>query len=47
MNRVTTWRETLLQGAFYLPDGDRIRLASLDVHEHWNNPGDKKYSGNL
>jgi hypothetical protein len=23
------------------------RLASLGVHEHWNNPTEKKYSRNL
>jgi len=32
---------------FYDPEGDGTRLASLGVHEHWNNPGDKKYSRNL
>ncbi len=34
-------------GAFYDPDGDGARLASLGVHEHWNNPTDKQYSRNL
>jgi len=36
-------------GAFYDPDhpGNVKRLASLGVHEHWNNPTDKKYSRNL
>jgi gluconolactonase len=36
-------------GTFYDPDhsGDVKRLASLGVHEHWNNPKDKKYSRNL
>jgi gluconolactonase len=35
-------------GTFYDPDhsGDVKRLASLGVHEHWNNPKDKKYSRN-
>ena len=34
---------------FYDPNhpGDEERLASLGVHEHWNNPEDKKYSRNL
>ena len=34
---------------FYDPDhpGNVKRLASLGVHEHWNNPRDKKYSRNL
>jgi hypothetical protein len=31
----------------YDPDGDGTRLASLGVHEHWNNPTDRKYSRNL
>ncbi|MEA3224874.1 MAG: SMP-30/gluconolactonase/LRE family protein, partial [Planctomycetota bacterium] len=36
-------------GTFYDPDhrGNVKRLASLGVHEHWNNPKDKKYSRNL
>lgn len=36
-------------GAFYDPDhqGNVKRLASLGVHEHWNNAGDKQYSRNL
>ncbi|MEJ2702422.1 MAG: SMP-30/gluconolactonase/LRE family protein [Sedimentisphaerales bacterium] len=36
-------------GTFYDPDhvGDVKRLASLGVHEHWNNPQQKKYSRNL
>ena len=29
----------------YAPSG--VRLASLGVHEHWNNPVDKQYSRNL
>lgn len=32
---------------FYDPEGDKTRLESLGVHEHWNNPTDKKYSRNL
>jgi len=36
-------------GTFYDPNhpGDEQRLASLGVHEHWNNAQDKKYSRNL
>jgi gluconolactonase len=36
-------------GTFYDPDhsGNVKRLKSLGVHEHWNNPRDKKYSRNL
>jgi hypothetical protein len=34
-------------GTFYDPERDGTRLASLGVHEHWNNPIDKKYSRNL
>ena len=36
-------------GTFYDPnhEGDVTRLASLGVHEHWNNADDKQYSGNL
>jgi gluconolactonase len=36
-------------GTFYDPDhaGNIKRLGSLGVHEHWNNPKDKKYSRNL
>lgn len=34
---------------FYDPDhrGNVVRLASLGVHEHWNNPRDRQYSRNL
>jgi Domain of unknown function (DUF362) len=32
-------------GTIYKPDG--VQLKSLGVHEHWNNPIDKKYSRNL
>jgi len=36
-------------GTFYNPgtNNNRVRLASLGVHEHWNNSMDKKYSRNL
>jgi len=36
-------------GTFYDPDhpAPEKRLASLGVHEHWNNPKEKKYSRNL
>ena len=36
-------------GTFYDPDHatNTTRLASLGVHEHWNNPADRKYSRNL
>ena len=34
-------------GTFYDPDNDGNSLASLGVHEHWNNPTDKQYSRNL
>lgn len=35
-------------GTFYDPDHatPTKRLGSLGVHEHWNNPREKKYSGN-
>ncbi len=34
-------------GTFYDPEKRRERLASLGVHEHWNNARDKQYSRNL
>ena len=34
-------------GTRYNPDHDEAPLASLGVHEHWNNPQDKQYSRNL
>ena len=34
-------------GTVYDPEGDGIALKSLGVHEHWNNPKDRKYSRNL
>ncbi len=34
-------------GVVYDPEGDGSGLASLGVHEHWNNAAEKKYSRNL
>ncbi|MHB1038624.1 MAG: DUF362 domain-containing protein [Pirellulales bacterium] len=34
-------------GTRYDPEGDGTRLASLGVHEHWNNPDKRQYSRNL
>jgi len=34
-------------GTVYDPEHDGTRLASLGVHEHWNNPTDRQYSRNL
>lgn len=34
-------------GSFYDPERDGVRMASLGVHEHWNNPTQKQYSRNL
>jgi len=34
-------------GSTYDPERDGIKLPSLGVTEHWNNPIDKKYSRNL
>jgi hypothetical protein len=34
-------------GTFYDPENDGIPLASLGVHEHWNNATDRQYSRNL
>ena len=34
-------------GAKYDPEKDGAVLKGLGVHEHWNNPKDKKYSRNL
>ncbi|MCJ7777263.1 MAG: DUF362 domain-containing protein [Sedimentisphaerales bacterium] len=34
-------------GTFYDPERDGTRLASMGVHEHWNNPVNKQYSRNL
>jgi hypothetical protein len=32
---------------FYDPEDDGTEMASLGVHEHWNNPTDKQYTRNL
>jgi len=34
-------------GNFYDPENDGAAMASLGVHEHWNNPDAKQYSRNL
>ena len=34
-------------GTVYDPERDGIRLQSMGVHEHWNNPVDRQYSRNL
>jgi hypothetical protein len=34
-------------GAFYDPEADGVRMESLGVHEHWNDPLHKQYSRNL
>jgi len=34
-------------GTFYDPDSDGEPLASLGVHEHWNNSEERQYSRNL
>lgn len=34
-------------GTFYDPNKDGVGLASLGVHEHWDNSWNKQYSGNL
>jgi hypothetical protein len=34
-------------GVIYDPDGDMVALPSLGVHEHWNDPVKKQYTGNL
>jgi hypothetical protein len=34
-------------GLVYDPDNSGKPIQSLGVHEHWNNPYDKQYSGNL
>ena len=34
-------------GITYTPNGDGVKIASLGVHEHWNNAVDKQYSRNL
>ncbi len=37
----------LPSGTFYDPEGDGVRMASVGVHEHWNNALDKQYTRNL
>jgi hypothetical protein len=39
----TNWPD----GIKYDPDSTGVHIYSLGVHEHWNNPTDKKYSRNL
>ncbi len=34
-------------GTTYDPENDGTTLESMGVHEHWNNPKERKYSGNL
>jgi hypothetical protein len=34
-------------GTRYDPEGDGTVMESLGVHEHWNNPKDRRYSRNL
>jgi uncharacterized protein (DUF362 family) len=34
-------------GTFYDPESDGLGMASLGVHEHWNNATDKQYTRNL
>ncbi len=34
-------------GTVYDPEKDGVRMRSLGVHEHWNNPVDRQYSRNL
>jgi hypothetical protein len=34
-------------GVVYDPEGDGTALENLGAHEHWDNPVDKRYSGNL
>jgi hypothetical protein len=34
-------------GTFYDPGQTGVRLPSLGVHDHWNNPTNKQYSRNL
>jgi hypothetical protein len=34
-------------GIVYDPDNSGVPIRSLGVHEHWNNPSAKQYSGNL
>jgi parallel beta-helix repeat protein len=41
------WADNPPSGTFYDPENDGVRLGSLGVHEHWNNPVDKQYTRNL
>jgi hypothetical protein len=41
------WAENPPSGAVYDPEHDGQRLASLGVHEHWDNAVSKRYSRNL
>ena len=34
-------------GSFYDPENDGMAMASLGVHEHWNNATEKQYTRNL
>ena len=34
-------------GTVYDPEGDGVAMASLGVHEHWNNAEERLYTGNL
>jgi hypothetical protein len=34
-------------GSFYDPEDDGMAMASLGVHEHWNNATEKQYTRNL
>lgn len=49
----STWPTQIKVGAKttafggYRPNGDGVAITSLGVHEHWNNPTDKKYTRNL
>jgi hypothetical protein len=40
-------REWWPEGLIYDPEGDGTTIESLGVHEHWNNPTDRKYTRNL
>jgi hypothetical protein len=35
------------EGIVYDPDNSGKPLPSLGIHEHWNNPDDRQYSGNM
>jgi hypothetical protein len=40
-------RKNWPDGIIYDPDKSGNPLPSLGIHEHWNNPANKQYSGNL